>query len=102
MDGRGFDKLTRSLATGVDRRRALKGLLGGTLAAVVGGTVTEHASARGKANGASCIHDHHCASGVCCKGFCVSPCGPRRFLRRRDCACCKRTKSGQFTCRMNL
>lgn len=101
MDNRRFDGLARSFGSATSRRGAIKGFLGGALAAVVGGAVAERAEAAGKENGETCVHDHHCASSVCCKGTCVSPCGPRRFLRRSDCACCKRTRSGDFTCQAN-
>ena len=89
MDGQRFDRITRAMARGVSRRGAVKGVLGGALAAALGRVATSDAEANhGRPNGSTCISGEHCASGNCdpktrrCAtaapvvcGFPTAPCG---------------------------
>jgi hypothetical protein len=72
MDDRRFDALTRSMATGLSRRKVLKGLFGG---AVLGGAaasgldqVAAQTCPEGQflCNGACCPNANNCCGGTTC------------------------------------
>ena len=72
MDGERFDDLTRKLAGGVSRRRALGLLAGGTVGALGA------AFGRGRRAAAQDIDDACFSNADCESGFCNRPQGRRR------------------------
>ena len=72
MDGERFDDLTRKLAGGVSRRRALGLLAGGTVGAL-GAAFGRGRRAAAQDIGDACFSDFDCDS-----GFCDRPQGRRR------------------------
>jgi hypothetical protein len=85
MDGQQFDKLTRSLAAGLNRRSLLKLLGGGTLAVAAAPTMLriEHAAAQGGGPGDACAPGTMpCAEGLLCAAeqegvcYCDDPTNP--------------------------
>ncbi len=91
MDGFDFDALTRSLTTAGSRRRALTGLVSGTLGLVLGASVIEEAAAKKpcppckkrkqgkckkkKPNGTACGSGRVCQSGRCVRPGGLTNCG---------------------------
>jgi len=90
MDGHRCDDLTKALAAGISRRRVLKGLLGGAAAGAMAllGRTRGADAARPRPNGATCIRNDQCQSGLCnqqtrrceaasimCEPFFEFPCG---------------------------
>ena len=108
MDGHEFDILVKGLSSGTNRRRVLRGLLGSAAAAVVVGSQTFEATARGKAcpsgNGSECPANQVCKNStrtctkcdqkhfVTCKGS-TGP-GTCCFAENADCCICTFTRSG--------
>ena len=96
MDPRGFDALTRKLATGASRRTALRAIAGGGLAsalALIGGrgaaaqdigTAADEGTCR--APGDNCSGDVDCCSERCSSGRCL--CRRRGAFCEVDRACC--------------
>lgn len=85
MDGQQFDKLTRSLAAGFNRRSLLKLLGGGTLAVAAAPAIlrVEHAAAQGGGPGDPCAPGTlPCADGLLCAAeqegvcYCEDPANP--------------------------
>lgn len=79
MEGQRFDELTRQMAQQTTRRRTLKGLAAGVVAAtftVFGKRSSEASVCRD--NGAVCRENANCCSGIC---------GDRNYYGRRTCHC---------------
>lgn len=74
MDGNRFDETARLLAGGAGRRRVLRALLGGAVAA----SLARLRPASGLAQEAPCTKDDDCAAGlICCDGgICCATGGP--------------------------
>ena len=96
MDPRGFDALTRKLATGASRRTALRAIAGGGLAsalALIGGRgaaapleTAGHNPGTCRAPGDVCNGDADCCSERCSTGRCL--CRRRGAYCEVDRACC--------------
>jgi hypothetical protein len=75
MSQQQFDDLTRSVATSVSRRHALKAIAGGVLGAAGAALLgTRHAEASGRPcrqAGANCSFDEQCCSHFCYEHKCV-------------------------------
>jgi hypothetical protein len=98
MDGFAFDALTRSLTSAGSRRRALTGLVSGTLGLILGASVIDEAAAKKKCPPCKKRKDGKCkkkkpegtacAGGTCRGGSCVpavpGPVGP---VTKADAAC---------------
>ena len=66
MDAERFDRLTKGLASGVNRRGFLKGVVGAVVGVVGIGSHRSGAAAQTTGNGHECSSDAVCASGNCC------------------------------------
>lgn len=58
MDDRRFDTLARSFTSGTSRRRFLRGMARGLLAAIPFAAAIERSAAAGLLGGEPCIRDH--------------------------------------------
>jgi hypothetical protein len=68
VDGRSFDEISRSVGTGVSRRRVLAGLAAGALAGIAAkiGTVAQGCTRYGRpCTGQTCCNGAACQGGVC-------------------------------------
>jgi len=98
MDGSRFDELTRTLATPTSRRRTLRLLAGGALAAVtaalgVGEAGATHTGCRH--HGKSCARNKQCCSGRCAgSGVCKCPGGTTRCGTTACCAAGESCQNG--------
>ena len=113
MDGSRFDYLTKILAAGTSRRRALKDLLGGASGGALSLVGLRRAGAsHGRPLGATCMRNEHCASGLCdpatrrctclegttaCGGQCVTTCPAGATPSGSSCQCVC-TATGQPPC----
>lgn len=90
MDGTHFDAMTRGMATGMSRRRVLRGLLSG-LSGAAAALLSGRTEARPRCRDTRSICLSH---SNCCSGFCA---GKDRTGRRR-CAACSNFVCGDFCC----
>ncbi|MEA2528244.1 MAG: hypothetical protein QOF01_3282 [Thermomicrobiales bacterium] len=74
MDGTQFDSIARTWATGMSRRRALRGLAAAVVGLVVA-PVARSEAAVCYASGESCNADSECCQGTCTLGYCRCPAG---------------------------
>ena len=66
MDGAAFDRITKLLAAGVNRRRVVRGVAGGALAGVVGLRAADETLARNICGGKQALCDVNSAEGFSC------------------------------------
>ena len=116
MDDQRFDNLTRLFGSGLNRRKVLRGLLGGAGALAVAGTSRQLAGAQAdcdpnadtitcppgsfhegltkKPGGECCNGNGNCCSNVCTDGFCVDE-APPECEDDGDCGTCQVCDGGE-------
>src|SRR5690348_14714197 len=93
MDDRRFDAWTRSLASGLSRRKVLKGLIGGAVLGGAAATGLDEVAAQGCPDGQFLCNDTCCPNANnCCGG---ETCCPPGQCNQTVGACCE---SFEFAC----
>lgn len=116
MDASRFDQLTRELASGPSRRAVLKGVIGGLVAALGGGSaLADHKPGHCAKAGQVPTAGKHCCTGLLpdTNGRCVTNlgctvwtqqgrCCPSGILNQNDNCCCPGSIPGNVHCTNGL